>query len=239
MSVLGSSILRIIMDSKNLIHRERARGECYRMLAACFYLPCRDEIIEEKLLENLTGGLQQICPEAAVFSSAMRQDILLFSDEDLAVEYARLFVGPYEMTAPPYGSIYLDGAKKIMSDSTMEVIRSYQAEGLARDSNFKNLPDHIAVELEFMYYLVFKETEALEKPDMDAARLYLEKQISFYEKFLGRWVTKFCSRINEGTENSFYLGLAGLTRSFIETERERIVGNISAAEQGTAGKINL
>lgn len=203
------------MDINQFKTQESVRGDCCRLLAACFYQPQKEIFMEGGLLKNLTAYLQQVCPETAAFSSGMENNILNYSDEELAVEYAKLFVGPNEMIAPPYGSMYLDGEKTIMGDSTMEVIRMYQEEGLARDSEFKDLPDHIAVEMEFMYYLIFKGIKALEKSDTDSAQDFFNKQKSFHDKFLSSWVPQFCVRIKEGTKNGFYLSLAECLLIFV------------------------
>jgi len=36
--------------------------------------------------------------------------------EDLMVDYAKLFIGPFDLLAPPYGSIYLDGQWLLMKE---------------------------------------------------------------------------------------------------------------------------
>ncbi len=95
-----------------------------------------------------------------------------------------------------------------MGDSTMKVIEAYQREGLSKNDDFKDLPDHIAVEMEFMSYLLFKEREALLKSDQDTAREYVNKQEDFSSNSIRPWVHQFCSRIKEGTENEFYRSLA-------------------------------
>jgi TorA maturation chaperone TorD len=171
--------------------------------------------MEERLFENLTALLRQSCPEASVFSEKMGQAISTYGNEDLLVEYAKLFVGPYELKAAPYGSIYLDDGRKIMGDSTMEVLKIYKDEGLSIDDNFKELPDHIAVELEFMYYLIFKEIEAMEKSDDKKAAYFIEVQERFLRRFLGRWVKPFCDEIMKGTENEFYPALAECLSTFV------------------------
>lgn len=93
----------------------------------------------------------------------MQESLEAYAEEELAVEYARLFVGPFGLRAPPYGSVYLDNQRSVMGPSTMETIRCYEDEGLARDDEFNELPDHIVVELEFMYYLSYRQVEALQK----------------------------------------------------------------------------
>jgi len=207
------------MDINQSILHERIKGDCYRLLAACFYQPQKEILIEGGLLKNLTASLRQVCPEASVFSSGMEKTVLNFSDEELAVEYAKLFVGPNEMMAPPYGSMYLDGKKTIMGDSTMEVVRMYQEEGLARDSEFKDLPDHIAVELEFMYYLTFKGMKSREQADDMNFRGFAAKQEIFLSKFLRSWAPQFCDRIKLGTDNNFYTYLADCLYVFIKDNK--------------------
>ncbi len=204
------------MNTIELLEHSKIKENCFRLLSACFYEPQNNLFIEEKLFENLSEGLKQVCPDAAVFSGYMDKSIHNYTEDDLRVEYAKLFVGPFELLAPPYGSVYLDDGGRVMGDSTMEVIDTYEKEGLARSDNFKDLPDHIAVEMEFMSYLIYKEREALENSDPDTARAYVKKQEVFLKNYLRPWVIPFCRKIKEGTENGFYKALADCTSTFVE-----------------------
>jgi len=206
------------LDIKEFILFERKRGDCYKLLSACFYLPKKEIYLEEKVFEALTLLLNTLCPDAAIFSAAMEETIQKYSNEDLAVEYARLFVGPYELKAPPYGSVYLDGERRVMGNSTMEVIRLYEEAGLAMDKDFKELPDHIAVELEFMYYLIYKEVEALEKLEKDKALAFREIRNHFFNRFFSPWIPPFWEKIKETTDNNFYIALADCLSTFITNQ---------------------
>lgn len=201
------------------IMHKKMFADCYRFLSACFYLPEKELFLKEGLLNNLTATLKQVFPNASVFSAAMEENIKRYSDEDLAVEYAKLFVGPSELKAPPYGSVYLDEERRVMGDSTMKVIKLYEDEGLGRDGNFKELPDHIAVELEFMYYLIYKEVEAMERADSQTAAQFRKKQEMFLDSFLSKWISPFCQKIKEGTDNGFYHALADCVSAFIMSSR--------------------
>jgi len=203
----------------DFILREKKRGDCYRLLSACFYQPQKKTFIQEELFKTLRGLLRQTSPDAATHAAVMEKTFLKYSEEDLLVAYAKLFVGPNELLAPPYGSVYLDGEKTVMGDSTMEVIKMYEEQGLSMDGEFGNLPDHITVELEFMYYLIFKEVEALEKSQWDAALDFIKKQELFLENFLQRWVNPFCDKIKQGTDNEFYTSLADCVSVFIGNAR--------------------
>ncbi len=207
------------MKIGDFILKEKRRGDCYRLLSACFYQPQKETFIQEELFKNLVGLLRPTSPDAAAHAAVMERAFLKYSGDDLLVAYAKLFVGPNELLAPPYGSVYLDGEKMVMGDSTMEVIKMYEEQGLSMDGEFRNLPDHITVELEFMYYLIFKEIEALEKAALDTALDFIQTQGLFFDNFLRRWVKPFCDKIKEGTDNEFYTSLADCVSVFIEKAR--------------------
>jgi TorA maturation chaperone TorD len=199
----------------DVLLNEKIRGDCYRLLSACFYQPDKSLFVQENLLRNLAEALKRVCPPASVFAEEIERAIAKYTNEELLVYYAKLFVGPNELIAPPYGSIYLDKERKVMGDSTIKTMELYREAGLAISDDFKELPDHIAVELEFMYYLVFKETEALEKSDIDTAHKFIKMQQEFLNSFLGLWINNFCERIENGTDNEFYRALARCVSAFI------------------------
>ena len=136
------------------------------------------------------------------------------------MEYARLLVGPNELLAPPYGSVYLEEGRKVMGESTARVMEFYKAEGLSMNEQFQNLPDHITAEMEFMYYLAYHEVEALEKNDREKALYFLNKQEDFLRTYLDGWVAPFCEKMRQGTENEFYQALADCVSVFMtKTDR--------------------
>jgi TorA maturation chaperone TorD len=106
-----------------------------------------------------------------------------------------------------------------MGDSTVETIKMYEAEGLSMDNEFKELPDHITVELEFMNFLIYKEIEALEKSDFSTALDFIKTQELFLDKFLKRWVKPFCDNIKKSTDNEFYSSLADCLFVFVDKAR--------------------
>jgi TorA maturation chaperone TorD len=199
----------------DFILKEKTRGDCYRLLSACFYQPQKEIFIQEELFKNLGGLLKKTSADAAAHASVIEKAFLKYSEEDLLVAYAKLFVGPNELLAPPYGSVYLDGEKTVMGDSTIETIKMYEEQGLSMDGEFRNLPDHITVEMEFMYFLIFKEVETLEKSQWDATLDYIKTQELFLDKFLRLWVKPFCDKIKQGTDNEFYTSLADCVSVFI------------------------
>lgn len=203
----------------------RLRSDIYRFLSALFYTPESQLIVEENLFENLTNALRRVFPEAVVLSAKM-QNALLEEKEEIEVDYAKLFVGPFELLAPPYGSVYLENARRVMGDSTIEVMKIYRENGLFLDEDFKEMPDHITVELEFMSYLIDQETQARDLSFGDVVVSYIEKQDLFLNSVLMEWVPSFCNRINENTENSFYRALSDCLLMFLKKEQQNIRENL-------------
>ncbi len=197
------------------VERRKRQENALRLLAACFYEPDKALLMQEKLCTHLRECLDAVCPQAIGFVDAMEQAMDGCSDEDLKVAYAKLFVGPFSLAAAPYGSVYIDEGRRVMGDSTMDVISWYEREGLTRSGDCKDLPDHIAVELEFMSYLIAKEIAALEAGDTDTAKAYAAKQRSFASELVCPWVPEFCERIRQATENEFYTALSDCAAAII------------------------
>ncbi|MBT3295835.1 MAG: molecular chaperone TorD family protein [Verrucomicrobia bacterium] len=193
---------------ETVVRKKKQAEQSLRLLAACFYEPEKALLVEEHVLENLRESLGGVCPEAVGSVECMQQAILSCSDEELKVAYAKLFVGPFSLAAAPYGSVHLDEGARVMGDSTMEVIKWYEQEGLAKSDDCKDLPDHIAVELEFVSYLMSKEIAAIETSNPSDAAAYEIKRRDFAETLLCPWVPEFCHKIQEGTDNAFYVALA-------------------------------
>lgn len=197
--------------------------DTFRLLSDCYFLP--DSGLSEKL-EKLEHLMANICEPAVVFIRKMRKKFTGRANvEGLKVEFSRLFVGPYELPAAPYGSVYLDGERKIMGDSTLDVISRYREAGLSKAESFRDAPDHITAELEFMHYLIFKEIEALFNSNRDAAIGFIQKQRAFLEDHLLAWVPEFAQNISKHAENPFYPNLAKATLIFLK-ENDRIFYSI-------------
>ncbi len=202
------------MESKNLLNYESSRMAAFQLLSECYMLP---DTGLSAILDNLEGRLANVSEPAAKCVSRMRKEIE--NDQNfkaLKVDFARLFVGPYKLLAAPYGSVYLDAGRTIMGDSTLDVKSRYREAGLDTAKNFKEAPDHIVAELEFMYYLILKEVEAFSNSDIETAIDFIQKQRSFLEDHLMSWVPEFAGNIIEHAETLFYQNLAKATETFLK-----------------------
>ena len=199
------------------------REDIYRLLAACYYSPT-PALREEDCFAALATLLEGVLPEAAQHAAHAAVAAGNCTLEALAVEHARLFIGPYQLVAPPYGSIYLDEAKTVMGDSTAQVAAFYHACGLHLADDFHELPDHFAVELEFMSYLAFKQREAEVSGNKAEVTRLVALQREFLDSFLLPWLEPFTSAIITDGEAPFYQAIARCTAAFINADRAALTG---------------
>ena len=192
------------------------RADCYKFLAACFCQPEKELFTEETVLENLTKLLEEVCPAAVVPSEAMKDFFEQTAEEELTAEYASLFVGPFELKAPPYASVYLENNRRVMGDSTMETLQLYREVGMKAD--VKEPADHISIELEFLYHLISSELAADLQEEPQEVDFLQAHQKKFLRQYLGKWVHPFCESIKKGTEPGFYHSLADCLNAFVSCE---------------------
>ncbi|MBK5274792.1 MAG: molecular chaperone TorD family protein [Desulfuromonadales bacterium] len=193
------------------------REDIYRLLAACYYSPT-PALLEENCCASLATLLEKVAPDAAQYATDAAVAAGSGSLDALAVEHARLFIGPFQLVAPPYGSIYLDDAKTVMGDSTAKIATFYHSCGLHLADDFHELPDHFAVELEFISYLAFKQREAEHSGDTDEVTRIISLQKEFLDRFLMPWLEPFTSAIIADGEAPFYQAIARCTAAFINTD---------------------
>jgi anaerobic sulfite reductase subunit A len=143
--------------------------------------------------------------------------------EELAADFASLFLGTGERPAHPYASVYLGGGKTVMGDQRNRVLEIYGEEYLKKAGWFREPEDHIAVELEFMAHLCLSLLKALERDDMQGYERKLRLQTAFYRDHLKTWVPEFCADVTEGSAHKdFYRAFGGLLKEFIAKEDEQI-----------------
>lgn len=154
---------------------------------------------------------------------------------DLAVEYARIFLGAgIKDAAYPYESVYTSPNKLVMQEARDQVLKLYREEGLDRAEEFNEPEDHIAFELEFMAFLCQKTTEALKAGDKVGASAYLNKQKQFLAKHLIPWAPTFCADIQRIAQADFYKAIAKITLGYLSMEQDivnELIEEIQAQSQ--------
>jgi TorA maturation chaperone TorD len=197
------------------------REDAYRLLAACYYSPTQ-ALLDENCCGALANLLDEVTPDAAAHAAEAATLSGNISLEALAVEHARLFIGPFQLVAPPYGSVYLDDSKTVMGDSTARVATFYHSCGLHLADDFHELPDHFAVELEFMSYMAFMQRETSAAGNDDERQRLIGLQKEFLSTFLLPWLEPFTAAVINDGEAPFYQALARCTAAFIKADFEAL-----------------
>jgi len=211
-------------NSQNENTKELAgfRSNIYGFLAAVY----RQELTSELLQQMKDHQFQEILSTLGIelsngFFKKPEKELL----ENLAVEYAYLFLGPGKHISP-HESVHhkKEGSQsgQLWGELTAEVKRIIESSGLEYKSEFTGMPDHISVELEFMQHVVQRETQAWEADDDKTALLCLKNEKIFVDEHLFRWIPEFCEKVIKTAESPFYREMARLTRRFIEFEKKEL-----------------
>ncbi len=193
------------------------RGDVYRLLSRLYYLPGEHTAGQ---VTELAGVLETIYPEAAERLARLGGDTDI---EELTIDFSRLFVGPFKLLAPPYGSVYLETGRRVMGDSTIDARNRYREAGLILSDSMKEAPDHVAIELEFMYYLVFNENQARANSDDEAVLASLTMQREFLGEHLGAWAWHFAEKVEKHASTEFYKLLARVTGAFVQKDKAALL----------------
>ena len=196
---------------------ERRRARTYALLGECFHEPTEDRLDELAAVDT---------DAVAIDVSALRAATT--DEKSLRLGHAKLFVGPFELAAPPYESVYVDAEDRVMTDATEAVQAEYRQAGV--DVAIDEPADHVAAELEFVSLLVATEVEALEAGDDEAVRHYLDRQYEFLSDHLGRWVSEIADNMRNAAETEFYRVLADETQSFVEGDGQRLADRLNRLE---------
>lgn len=172
------------------------RSQFYLMLAQAF-LPPQSEEHFRAMADFLADDLADldatlgygIGSELDALRHAMSR---LSTQEGLLVDYSRLFLQPPRVATLNVCHA-LDGA---MNGGTVaEIALFYRNYGVERGEHFKDLPDHVAVQLEFVSYLYGRAAESAERgtPDADAEKAARH----FLHYFVSRWISHFETSVEE------------------------------------------
>ena len=200
--------------------RGLARQDLCRFLAACYYQP-GPEFAEEKVFDSMLHAATRIHPEFAAQARRLGEEFSAEGAESILLDYSRLFLGPSHAIVKPYGSVWLEDQNTLMRDSTMAVVEMYQEGGFEMDEDFRELPDHIAAELEFLYLLIYRENEAHRNGEPEALNAATGLKKRFLDEQLGLWIGPFTAAVKAGAQSGFYRQLAELTDRFVKMEAGR------------------
>ena len=203
-----------VMNERDFISFERDRASVFNVFTALLCQPEEDLLRNNQVFDTVGLALSNVNPACSEIVGRMQEAAKQSSAQELLIEYTRLFIGPFKTLVPPYSSLYF-GSDTLMSDETVWVVDFYRKAGLKFDQETKEVPDHIAIETEFMYWLIHNEIRAMESGERDGAFSLWENQREFFGKHYRKWTPEFCRKVATETNNEYFRLLSECFGKFI------------------------
>ncbi|MDA8229492.1 MAG: molecular chaperone TorD family protein [Desulfitobacterium hafniense] len=180
--------------------KESTTAELYLSFATIFHRP-HPEVVNH--LEELIELWEEEIPDIMEPLAALKKFCQIYAPGETRINtlwehYIPLFeTGSVE--APPFASIYLSGDGLVLGTETIAVQTFYNSAGYAMGEKAEQLPDHLAIELEFLALLA-----------RDGEEVLLE---NFRQKHLIPFLTKILPRIKNGSR-PVYSSVAQILQSW-------------------------
>lgn len=131
----------------------------------------------------------------------------------LKTEYSGLFeVGSDGPPVPIREDLHRNQPAGVRED----IVRFYDYFGYGLAEKFAWAPDHLSVELEFMHFLAYKESEC----DVDHSVSFQLAQLDFAERHLVIWVSELAQRIVDRQPDALYAKLVTALSEFVVKDFE-------------------
>ncbi|OGS99569.1 MAG: hypothetical protein A3F73_02990 [Gallionellales bacterium RIFCSPLOWO2_12_FULL_59_22] len=174
------------------------KSDFYLMLARAFMAPM-DQNTYQAIVEFLADDLAELDVELGYglgpHIAALREQLAKVpSQEELLIIYSRIFLQP-PREAQINPGMYLDGA--LMGGTVAEMEAFYRKFNVMRGEHFRDLPDHVAIQLEFVAYLYARAAEAREMGRHDNEAEAGAGHFLF--QFVNRWMPKFHADLEKVT----------------------------------------
>jgi TorA maturation chaperone TorD len=138
-------------------------------------------------------------------------------------EYCKVFVAkPGGTPCHPSESIYLEQQGHSVGWIMAQLEHEYATAGLSLSPDLQVMPDHAAVELEFMSFLCGKEADAWDRKKAKDGVQTLERQAVFLDRHLARWTPDWARQIALVKGQGIYSVLAETAQAFVSHDQDLI-----------------
>ncbi len=177
-----------------------------------------DESFLKSIEEN--PAILDLLPNFKNWNKRIELKKSLLIEENLNVDFANLFL----LHLVPYETFYTREDQMIESGGENQVATLYDALNFRAELEKARVisPDHIGVELEFMFMLSSATIKAFEAEDEEGVVELLQVQSGFMRDHLLRWAPMFLINMKRESGTPFYHDGAELALEFLLSDYEYI-----------------
>jgi TorA maturation chaperone TorD len=192
---------------------------CGRIAAAA-----ADLLREEAGGEPIALGFGELPPDDLDLGPVL--DGLALSGAAITSEYDRVFGLVPARECLPYETEYYANAEPFFGAQQLaDVAGFYRAFGLEPSRVSPERPDHLALEMEFLAFLLMKKRLAPGAPGQDEddgrAKVCEAAEATFFSEHLAWWVPSFATGLQRKAGRGFYAALARVLAALMPIERRR------------------
>jgi TorA maturation chaperone TorD len=144
---------------------------------------------------------------------------------ELGPEFTRLFLVPGPQGLTPYESVFREprpGEARLLGPAAREVQQWYRLAALDIAPEFRDLPDHLALELAFVTALCRVEEDFTKLCQPAKARRAREIRRDFLGTHLLAWVPGWAAALRERSAHPYFLALAAALEPVCRWELARL-----------------
>ena len=223
------------MDRDSILLVNDARQHLYGVIWHVFSEPASpiqlDVVFGETTFLALDLFKEYDCEDYTLALENLHEQKKLLGSWDIgrvAQEYTNLFIGPMNVIAPQYESIYVSSRRVMFQESTLEVRRFFSDEGYVFTGYPKEPDDSLTAELDFIRQLSSRLSQSVENNDWPEGIRLIDVQARFLEQHLLVWIEAFSKAIREAKASVYYTALAAITAAFLKVDH-KVLGEIRQA----------
>jgi TorA maturation chaperone TorD len=205
-----------------------ARRDLYRFLSAAFLAAPAPEFLAKARDEEFLATLAEWFSAEVVKNFRQAGETMETKEFPQVAhrEFTHLFLVPGGQYLAPYESVFrdrreMDGreiAGLLLGASAVAVQQWYRLAALEISAEFKELPDHIGLELHYLAYLCAKEQEFAALGDSGKQTRAREMQRDFLKAHLLTWLPNLENKIRANASISLYPAIAGMAVEFCRAQ---------------------
>lgn len=179
--------------------------------------------VQRKMIENFpfledSKGIEEGAREVKEYYEKV--DIVFNESnfDDLHWDYTKMMIGPFDLTAPPWESVYVQKEAMLFQKCTMDVRKTYEHFGFQKAAYNIEADDHIGLELDFLYHLNNLCLQSVKEENIQEVSYLLSQQEKFIREHLLAFVPELSKQIIINSDTTFYSGMAKILKHYLQID---------------------